>query len=135
MYITNLQKTEALDATPEYQKGKANNTIQWLLGVPEGAPNFEMRYISLSVEGTTLDHGHPWEHEVFVVKGTGKIKLENGEFLLEPNTAVFVPANEQHQFINISPKENFEFICVVPKGTRPVPEDCAAEPQGKPGGC
>ncbi len=116
MYLTNLDKTEEVDITPPELKGKGRATVRWLLGEPEGAPNFEMRYFSLAGDIATEWHSHEWEHQVFVVKGKGIFKSEAGEVQLLPGSAVLVAPGEQHHFI--CPGENFDFICVVPKGTR-----------------
>jgi quercetin dioxygenase-like cupin family protein len=118
MVITDLVKTAPVDLTPEELKGKASATVYWLIGEPEGAPNFEMRYFSLEGEITTDWHSHSWEHEVFVLGGKGKVRTEDGEFELTANNAVFIEPDRRHQFINTSKDEAFRFICVVPKGTR-----------------
>ncbi len=117
MYFTDLEKTEEIDITPEPLKKKGKATVRWLLGEPEGAPNFEMRYFSLSGEIATEWHCHAWEHQVYVVKGRGKVRTEDKEIDLEPGSAVFVPAGEDHHFV--CPDGQFDFICIVPKGTRP----------------
>lgn len=116
MYLTDLEKTEAVDLTPADQKEKGRLTVRWLLGEPEGAPNFEMRYFSLSGEINTDWHSHEWEHQVFVVAGKGKFRNNDGEVELQPGQAIFVAPGEQHHFI--CPGGQFDFICVVPKGTR-----------------
>lgn len=116
MYLTDLQKTEAVDLTPANLKGKGQLTVRWLLGEPEGAPNFEMRYFSLSGAISTDWHSHEWEHQVFVIAGKGKYKNSEKEVDLQPGYALFVPPGEQHHFICAG--ESFDFICVVPKGTR-----------------
>ncbi len=118
MFITNLQKTAPVDLTPEELRGKAKATVYWLIGEPEGAPNFEMRLFSLEGEIATDWHNHPWEHEVFVLSGKGKVRTEEGETELFPQNAVFVEPGKQHQFISVPSDEAFSFICVVPKGTR-----------------
>ncbi len=116
MYLTDLEKTDAVDLTPDNLKGKGKLTVRWLLGEPEGAPNFEMRYFSLTGEISTDWHSHEWEHQVFVVAGKGKFKNKDGEVELKPGQALFVAPGEQHHFI--CPGDQFDFICVVPKGTR-----------------
>ncbi len=116
MYITNLEKTAEIDITPDNLKGKGRATVRWLLGEPEGAPNFEMRYFSLSGDISTEWHNHEWEHQVFVIKGKGKFRSAEKEIDLEPGSAVLVAPGEQHHFI--CPGGSFDFICVVPKGTR-----------------
>ena len=121
LYITNIEKTIETDVTPDDMAANGRVTVRWMLGEPEGANNYEMRYFSLQGEVSTEWHTHDWEHEVFVVKGKGKIISENGEKDLEPGDAVYVPPGEQHHFV--SRGELFDFICVVPKGTRANPID------------
>ncbi|OPL09994.1 MAG: hypothetical protein AVO34_04780 [Firmicutes bacterium ML8_F2] len=116
MYTTDLKKTEEIDITPDNMKEKGRVTVRWLLGEPEGAPNFEMRYFSLMGDVTTDWHSHDWEHEVFIVAGKGKCRSEDGERDLKPGDAVFVAPGEQHHFI--CGGEKLDFICVVPQGTR-----------------
>jgi quercetin dioxygenase-like cupin family protein len=116
MYLTDLEKSKEIDITPEKMKEKGRVTVRWLLGEPEGAPGFEMRYFSLSGDISTDWHNHEWEHQVFVIRGKGKFRSEEREVSLEPGCAVLVHPNEQHHFI--CDGEQFEFICVVPRGTR-----------------
>ena len=116
MYVTDLVKTEEIDITPDHLKGKGRATVRWLLGEPEGAPNFEMRYFSLSGDIATEWHNHEWEHQVFVISGQGKFRSAEKEVELEPGSAVLVAPGEQHHFICAG--KQFDFICVVPKGTR-----------------
>ncbi|MBP2626623.1 MAG: cupin [Firmicutes bacterium] len=121
MYITNLQKTKPAKNLATDQVPVA---VRWLLGEPEGAPNFELRYLSFPVSASTVYHEHPWEHEVFVVKGKGKIKTAQGEIVVQANDAILLLPNESHQLINNSLEENFDIICVVPKGTRSFSCQC-----------
>ncbi|MGC8778895.1 MAG: cupin domain-containing protein, partial [Candidatus Caldatribacteriaceae bacterium] len=59
---------------------------------------------------------HPHEHGVFIVRGKGKIRGKDEEHVLSPGLGVFVPGDEEHQWINESTTEPFGFICVVPRG-------------------
>jgi quercetin dioxygenase-like cupin family protein len=91
-----------------------------MLTAEQGAPNFELRYIELPPGGKSSYGSHPHEHEVFVVQGEGRIKgREMGREYAKPfapGIAVFVPGNEEHQWVNTRSDEPFGFICVVPKG-------------------
>lgn len=95
---------------------KSGNRIFWMLTSEAGAPNFELRYIEIPPGGRSSHGSHPHEHEVFVVKGKGTVNSPNGETPLTPGTAVFVPGNEVHQWVNASSEEPFGFVCVVPRG-------------------
>lgn len=97
-------------------KTGSGNKIYWMLTSEQGAEKFELRYIEIPAGGQSSYGKHPHEHEVFVVAGKGKIKGLYPEKELLPGTAVFVPGNEEHQWINASDAEPFGFICVVPKG-------------------
>ncbi|MFP4456893.1 MAG: cupin domain-containing protein [Clostridia bacterium] len=118
MKVAPLEKVKEVDVTPVELIGKAKSTIKWAITQEDGAPNFEMRYISLSVGSTTPSHAHPWEHEVYVVKGEGFLRDKDSERKIKKDDFVFVSPNEKHQFINSSESESLDFICVVPKGTR-----------------
>ncbi|HTL54000.1 MAG TPA: cupin domain-containing protein [Planctomycetota bacterium] len=95
---------------PGVQKVK----MRALVTQDEGAPNFTMRLFEVESGGTTPLHAHPWEHEIFVVEGRMEA-LENGETVrnLKTGDAVYVPANEKHQFRNPGPGV-LKMICMVP---------------------
>ena len=108
MYITNKNKNIM------YKTG-SGNYIYWMITSEIGAKNFELRYIEIPVNGKSSYGSHLHEHEVFIVKGKGKIRGKDYEKELKPELAVFVPENEEHQWINTG-KSPLGFICVVPKG-------------------
>ena len=49
------------------------------MGDNVGAPNFTMRHFEVAPGGRTPFHAHPWEHEVYVLSGTGKVRQKGGE--------------------------------------------------------
>lgn len=83
-----------------------------LIGREEGAPTFVMRRFEVGDEGQTPYHNHDWEHEVYVLSGKGKVKTEEGPQEVEAGDAVYVPPNENHQFVAVEPP--LRFICLVP---------------------
>ncbi len=98
----------------------SGNKIYWLITQENGAPNFELRYLEIPAGGKSSAGSHAHEHEVFVIRGKGKVvgRDANGlpyEKALVPGLAVFIPGNEKHQWLNTA-EETFGFICVVPKG-------------------
>lgn len=86
-----------------------------LIGKADGAPNFAMRLFELGVDGTTPRHSHDWEHEAFIHAGQGAVWCDGTWTDVEVGSAVFVPANAEHQFRNTG-KEPLQFVCVIPKG-------------------
>lgn len=114
MYITDLSNNNIVWTTPSGKK------VYWMIPAEAGAPNFELRYIEIppNVPLSSIPH-HPHEHEVFVVKGKGILQgVQDGqsyEVELSPGQAIFIPGNEDHQWLNPF-DEPLCIICVVPKG-------------------
>jgi len=87
--------------------------IRWVISESEGAQNYAMRLISVKPEGHSPYHQHPWEHEVFVVKGRGVLVTAGRRDNFEPGDAIYVAPNEFHQF-ECEGDEELQFVCVVP---------------------
>ena len=87
-----------------------------LINADDGAPNFCMRVFEIKPGSSTPFHAHAWEHEVFVLSGTGVVVSDGGETQVDVDSIVFVPGEEYHCFRNIG-SEILRFICVIPLGT------------------
>ena len=102
------------DITAEtVEEGAEKTTIRWLIAKDDGAPNFAMRLFEIAPEGCTPRHQHAWEHEVFVLSGSGVIRSADGDLSLGPGTAVLVEPNDDHQFRNTG-DEPLRMICLIP---------------------
>ncbi|MEF8799044.1 MAG: cupin domain-containing protein [Candidatus Bipolaricaulota bacterium] len=99
-------------------EGAENVEKEVLLGDLEGVETFAMRRFTLGSGGHTPYHGHGWEHEVYILAGRGKIKTEEGDKALSAGDVVYVPSNEEHQFVSES--EEFTFLCLVPRRGEPT---------------
>lgn len=97
------------------KEGNARNAFRMvLLGAKEGSERIEMRLFKIAPGGQTPLHSHPWEHLIRVEKGEGvAYSAPEGKFKIAPNQAIYVPAGEEHQFLNPY-AENLELLCVVP---------------------
>lgn len=100
-------------AAEEVGSGAVKTKVRWLITEKLGAPNFAMRVFEIEPNGYSPLHSHPWEHEVFILKGEGQLFDGGNTFPFEAGDVVFVPPNEQHQFKN-NGKQNLEFICLIP---------------------
>jgi len=79
----------------------------------QGAPNFCMRIFDVAPGMKTPTHFHPWEHEVFILSGEGKVIGEDGEKKLGKDIALFIAPNEKHCLVNTG-KGSLRFVCVIP---------------------
>ncbi|MEA1871304.1 MAG: cupin domain-containing protein [Candidatus Bipolaricaulota bacterium] len=84
-----------------------------LIGPEQGARNFVMRLFTLGEGGCSPYHTHNWEHEVFILSGKGTVKSTSGNTPVSAGNFVYVPPNEEHQFLNAG-LDPFEFLCLVP---------------------
>ncbi len=92
----------------------AQATIRWLIAEKEGAPNFAMRVIELARPGDRIPlHGHPYEHEIFIIGGEGGLLSREAQQPVKPGDFVFVKPGEEHGFVNTGERP-FQFICVIP---------------------
>jgi quercetin dioxygenase-like cupin family protein len=88
-------------------------TIRWVIGKPEGAPNFALRVIEFAPGAVFAPHQHPYEHEIFVLEGEGVAEGSAGEVAMNPGAAIYVPPNEMHGYRNTGDAP-LRFVCVVP---------------------
>jgi quercetin dioxygenase-like cupin family protein len=106
MLVRNL---EDIPSFP-YGEGAQKRVV---IGPNEGAPNFVMRVFDVPPGGASSHHSHDFEHEVYVLQGEATLKAPTGDMPVRPGSAVFIPANEQHQLRNTG-KETLRFLCMVP---------------------
>jgi quercetin dioxygenase-like cupin family protein len=79
----------------------------------DGAPTFLMRHFTVEAGGFRPFHKHDWEHEVYILEGQGKVRIENREEEIQPGDAILIPPSKMHQFRAES--DTLKFICLVPK--------------------
>lgn len=94
-------------------EGSPGASIRWAIGKNVAAPNFVSRIIDLRPGAMSEYHQHAWEHEVFVLEGTGDVRDAQGRTRVEPGTCVYVEPDEIHQFINTG-DATLRFLCIIP---------------------
>ena len=87
--------------------------IRWVVGQNDGAPRFAMRVIEVQPGCSTPHHEHWWEHEVFILAGSGVVKGAGQERPISEGSVVYMPGHEMHQFTNTG-DQVLRFICMVP---------------------
>jgi len=89
-----------------------NTWIRVLISTSEGL-TYAMRVFEMDVGGHIPAHKHPWEHEIFVLEGRVRIRVEDKVFDLERYTAIYIPPNKVHEYWNVG-SSRARFICVIP---------------------
>ncbi|MDD5723800.1 MAG: cupin domain-containing protein [Syntrophales bacterium] len=97
----------------EMMKGVRKRVV---IGEREGAPNFIMRVFDLDPKMSSPLHEHPWEHEIFVLKGEAVARNSEGvETPLREGDAIFIPPGEEHCLRNRGDGV-LSFMCLIPTG-------------------
>ena len=94
---------------PGAQKVKSGR----LLSEKDGVPNFAMRMFLLEPGGNTPLHTHPFEHEIYALKGEGLLYMDGTNYNFKEGYAMYVPPDIEHQFIQQGTEE-LMFLCMVP---------------------
>jgi len=107
--IIKLSEVEAEAVEEE----KATGTfIKWFFK-PEETPLYAMRVFEVKPGGHIKAHSHPWEHEIYVLKGKGRIRVGESFYDVEEDTAIYIPPNVIHEYWNTG-ESVLRFICTIP---------------------
>jgi len=100
------------EVTPTtYAGGLAGVTMREMITAADGAPTFAMRIFDVAAGASTPYHHHAWEHEVFIVSGTGHARSQQGDRPFATGDTVFIAGDEPHCFVAVTP---VQFVCVIP---------------------
>ncbi|MGQ9844898.1 MAG: cupin domain-containing protein [Caldisericia bacterium] len=104
-----VKKFNEVEEEKVEMEGSKDAYIRWLIR----GPNFALRYFRIKKGGYSPKHNHPYEHEVFVLNGKGRVVIDGVENDFEKNYFIYVPSDKQHQFKNIG-EDDLEFLCIIP---------------------
>jgi quercetin dioxygenase-like cupin family protein len=116
---------EQVESAPVSMEGSAGCQIRCLIGEPDGAPSFSMRQFEVAPGGHTPRHSHAYEHEVFILEGTGMVFGEGREQPLRAGMVIYVQPSEEHQFRNTG-SGPLKFLCLIPHPLRGMRDMCTA---------
>ena len=116
---------EQVTLAPVKMDGAVGCQIRCLIDESDHAPSFSMRQFEVAPGGHTPKHSHGYEHEVFVLEGTGVVLEGDTEHPLQVGTVVFVEPNLVHQFRNTGPGP-LKFLCLIPHPLRGMTAPCSA---------
>jgi mannose-6-phosphate isomerase-like protein (cupin superfamily) len=76
-----------------------------------GAKNFSLLINTMNAGKVGDEHKHDVEHCWYVLSGKGTMIIGGESFPVEPDMAIFAPANTLHQII-VGPDEDLTFVVV-----------------------
>jgi quercetin dioxygenase-like cupin family protein len=101
-----------VDVAPTmYDGARPGVTMREMITAADGAPTFAMRLFDLAPGATTPYHRHAWEHEVFIVRGTGVVRSDRGDHPFAAGDTIFIAGDEPHCFVAT---DAVQFVCVIP---------------------
>jgi len=108
-----VNASEAVLSKPVEMPGAHACSVRWLLSESDGTPTFAMREFEVAPGGYTPRHSHDYEHEVFILSGSGVVSEGDKQHKLTAGDVVFVQPNEVHQFRNTG-SQPMRFLCLIP---------------------
>ena len=93
--------------------------IRWLIAEGDGARSFYMRLFRMEPGAHIRAHFHPWEHEIFVLRGSGRVRIGSTTYSVREGSFLYIPPNAEHEYW--SGGEGLWFLCVIP--SRPTAEE------------
>ena len=109
-----VKKADEVPGQEMHLEGASGVTFRALISEGEGAPNFLMRQFDLAPDGYTVRHSHPWEHEIYVLAGSGVVVAAEDETAVSTGACILISPDEEHQMRNVG-REQLKFLCLVPR--------------------
>ena len=121
-----VNAANSVEQTVVEMPGAEKCKVRQLVGNNVNAPNFAMREFEVSVGGFTPKHSHPYEHEVYVLSGTGVVLEGNDEHPIKGGDVIYVAPDDVHQFKNTG-DDSLRFLCLIPNSAMNQPITLAPE--------
>jgi quercetin dioxygenase-like cupin family protein len=80
-----------------YQPGGASAR---LISLEDNPPTCTMTYSVIEPGKTSSHHIHPWEHEVYIIEGSGVLVCDGKEYPVKAGDGMFIPGNVDHYTLN-----------------------------------
>ncbi|MCE4617191.1 MAG: cupin domain-containing protein [Desulfurococcales archaeon] len=95
--------------------------IQWLVGME--APTFAMRRFTLEPRAHIKNHRHPWEHEIYVLEGSGRVAIDGKVYEVGKDTFLYIPPCSWHEYW--AGDDGMVVLCMIP--VKPTSNECVRE--------
>jgi quercetin dioxygenase-like cupin family protein len=71
-----------------------------LISLDDNPPTCTLSYSEIEPGQTSAHHIHEWEHEVYVIEGSGTLFCDGKEYPVREGDAMFIPGNVDHYTLN-----------------------------------
>ena len=71
-----------------------------LIWVEDNPPTCTMTYSEIYPGRTSAHHSHTWEHEIFIIKGSGTLICDGVEHAIRAGDAIYIPPGTDHNTLN-----------------------------------
>ncbi|MDA1127819.1 MAG: cupin domain-containing protein [Chloroflexi bacterium] len=85
-----------------------------VISLDDNPPTCTMSYSVIEPGKTSSHHIHPWEHEVYVMEGSGTLICDGKEYPVKAGDAMYIPGNVDHYTLNDGGQGNIRRIEINP---------------------
>ncbi len=85
-----------------------------LINLNDNPPTCTLSYSQIEPGKTSAHHIHEWEHEVYIIEGTGTLFCDGKEYPVKAGDAMFIPPNVDHYTLNNGGSGNIHRIEINP---------------------
>ena len=71
-----------------------------LIGLDDNPPTCTMTYSDINPGQTSTHHIHSWEHEVYIISGSGTLMCDGKGYPVKAGDGIFIPGNVDHYTLN-----------------------------------
>ena len=103
---------EPQEATLKSGKKVEGVYVRWLISGKDGVPTFAMRLFTAEPGAHIPGHWHPWEHEIYVLRGSMRVKIGGKDYEVSAGSFIYIPPNIDHEYF--VGKDGVEFLCIIP---------------------
>ena len=85
-----------------------------MINLADNPPTCTLSYSVIPPEGTSAHHIHEWEHEVYILQGSGTLICDGNEYPVKSGDAMLIPPNVDHYTLNNGGLGNINRIEINP---------------------
>jgi quercetin dioxygenase-like cupin family protein len=103
-----------------------------LISIDDKPPTCTMTYSVIEPGKTSTHHIHPWEHELYILEGSGVLVCDGKEYPIKEGDGIFIPEKVDHYTLNNKTSGNIRRIEINPLIASQSTAGCNQGGKGKP---